>query len=62
MTTVTRQGVLAAVRAGRAAARTGRPVADCPHAVGSPDAGERVLARYWIRGYATATGAPALKG
>ena len=52
MTDVTRQGVLDAVRAGGAAARAGQPITDCPHAVASPDAGERVLARYWIRGYA----------
>lgn len=54
MTTITRLAVVQAVRAGRAAATVGKPVTVCPYAVGSDDAGDRVLARYWIRGYAQA--------
>lgn len=52
MTIVTRQAVLDAVRAGRAAAQAGESITACPYRVDSPDAGDRVLARYWIRGYA----------
>ena len=39
-----------AQRAGRAFARAGRPVADCPYNADG-DGSQRVLARRWVRGY-----------
>ncbi|WP_374229447.1 Rmf/CrpP family protein [Nocardioides sp. cx-173] len=60
-TTSLRQAVLDAWYDGVSAARAGRPLTSCPHRPPF-DAGQRLLALWWLRGHHAVVGSPGRGG